>query len=156
MILIGGVSRCSCRSNEEWYPKPAPQQSNSNYKSLSRQEKEFKEPKGDKIEYHDEICLYCSGSGRIICSNCKGTGYYNEKCSSCNGRGENTVECSYLEPDINSGKLISKEGSKTVLCHSCLGKGYIERNCSFCYKDPMLNLTYTKCTVCGGRGKLTK
>lgn len=88
MILIGGVSRCSCRSNEEWYPKPAPQQSNSNYKSLSRQEKEFKEPKGDKIEYHDEICLYCNGSGRIICSNCNGTGYYNEKCSSCNGRGK--------------------------------------------------------------------
>ena len=100
-------------------------------------------------------CGACGGSGtsRLTCSFCKGTGKNgNFKCSFCNGRMfgkcfscNGTGQTAPVRPPV-PGAGAPQQGQ---LCTSCKGAGTSNFTCSFC-KGTGKNGSF-KCSFCDGK-----
>lgn len=132
--------------------------------------KEFEDSKKEYVvdgTQKVEICISCSGDGRIVCSSCSGRGLV--VCSSCKGKGQNICfscdgkgrkKCTYCDNGKNkcyhcngrgfteSREYVSGEYKTiTTPCRYCAGGGYI--SCDICAATG-----YVLCSSCDGVGRI--
>jgi len=83
------------------------------------------------------VCDLCNGSGKILCRNCEGKGYYMDRidytyyvCLACGGQGATSF---YTVPSLL--KAVSKQevklGSGWLTCNKCQGKGLLDNDYEF-------------------------
>lgn len=118
------------------------------------------------VEYYD-ACNYCHGSGRVICSQCNGTGWVKKICSWCHGSGgHNRSRCMYCG---GKGYTVDEVfGSGRHDCFYCNSTGYVENSCTRCsgsgYESEICDIYaasgqerhYVTCTYCNGSGQVRK
>jgi hypothetical protein len=83
------------------------------------------------------VCDQCNGSGKIVCKNCEGKGYYMDRmdytyyvCLACGGEGTTSF---YTIPSLLKAvnKKEVKLGSGWIICNKCQGKGLIDNDYEF-------------------------
>ena len=99
-----------------------------------------------------DMCTRCSGTGRVMCPVCNGTGMRSVKCMMCQGTGSvPCFRCGGTKRALVNGKMItcpSCKGTGKSTCAPCRGEGKLSQGCNACDVDHMV-----KCPECGGAGR---